>query len=80
MGDPLNDLTVSLAMDWNLISGITQSIDLSQVDDPNGIIVPGTLYGFTGTYEQVLTLEPGKGYWLRTSAAGSIIISNSLNR
>ena len=77
MGDPLNDLTVSLAMDWNLISGITQSIDLSQVDDPNEIIVPGTLYGFSGTYEQVVTLEPGKGYWLRTTASGDIFISSA---
>ena len=64
-GDPLNDLTVSLAVDWNLISGITQSINLSEVDDPDGIIVPGTLFGFSGTYEQVSILEPGKGYWLR---------------
>jgi hypothetical protein len=76
MGQPLNDLTVSLAMDWNLISGITQNIDLNQVNDPDGIIVPGTLYGFSETYEQVSTLEPGKGYWLRTTASGDIFLSS----
>ena len=76
MGDPLNDLTVSLAVDWNLISGITQSIDLSEVNDPDGIIVPGTLYGFSETYEQVSTLEPGKGYWLRATTSGDILISS----
>ena len=76
-GDPINTLTVGLAADWNLISGITQSIDISEVDDPDGILVPGTLYGFSGTYEQVSTLEPGKGYWLRTTASGDIFISSS---
>lgn len=79
-GESLNNLTVSLATDWNLISGVTQSIDFSQVDDPDGIIVPGTLYGFSGTYEQASSLEPGKGYWVRTTSSGDIIISSSSRR
>ncbi len=76
-GEPLNDITVNLAMDWNLISGVTQSVYLSQIEDPNEIIIPGTLYGFSETYEQESSLEPGKGYWLRTSAFGEIVISSN---
>ena len=76
-GDPIQELTVSLSQDWNLISGIGFSIDVSSIEDPNSLIIPGTIYGFSETYEGVVTLEPGKGYWLRSTGEGEITFSVS---
>jgi hypothetical protein len=76
-GDPIQELTVSLSQDWNLISGIGFSIDVSSIEDLNSLIIPGTIYGFSENYEGVVTLEPGKGYWLRSTGEGEITFSVS---
>jgi len=75
-GLPIDSLTIPLMNEWNLISGIFTTISLLNIDDPDGLIIPGTLYEFNDGYVQVETLEPGKGYWIRSSGEGEIIISD----
>ena len=75
-GLPIDSLTIPLMNEWNLISSISTTISLLNIDDPDGLIISGTLYGFNDGYVQVETLEPGKGYWIRSSGEGEIIISN----
>ena len=75
-GSTISSLTVSLSQGWNLVSGISEAVDVTSISDPDEIIVPGSLYGFTGTYEGASLLTPGQGYWLRTTAAGDITISS----
>jgi hypothetical protein len=58
-----------------LISGISSLVPVASIQDPDGLIIPGTLYEFTGDYVQAEILEPGKGYWIRSSGQGEIIIS-----
>ena len=79
-GIPILWLALDLDEGWNLITGISNPIDVVSILDFNEIIIPGTMYGYDESYIQAEVLEPGKGYWLRTTAAGSILISNSLNR
>jgi len=79
-GTPINSLTLELMEGWNLISGISSSVAVNNIDDPEEIIIPGTVYGYNGSYVQVEMIEPGNGYWLRTTESGSITISNSVNR
>ena len=74
-GLPIHSLTIPLMNEWNLISSISTTISLSNIDDPDGLIIPGTLYEFTDGYVQAETLEPGKGYWIRSVGAGEITIS-----
>ena len=76
-GIPINELTISLNEDWNLISGISTSINISDIQDPDGIIIAGTVYGFAlGGYSNAEIIEPGKGYWVRTNSSGSITLIN----
>ena len=76
-GIPINELTISLNEDWNLISGISTSINISDIQDPDGIIIAGTVYGFAlGGYSNAEILEPGKGYWVRANSSGSIILTS----
>ena len=73
-GTPFNELTISLNEGWNLISGITNSFNISSIEDPDGIIIAGTVYGFaSGGYSNEEIIEPGKGYWVRANSSGSII-------
>ncbi len=68
---------IELNQEWNLIGGLTFDMDFyndAYVSDPQGIIVPDTLFGFDGTYIQSSELSPGKGYWIKTNIAGVISI------
>ena len=77
-GTPINELTISLSEGWNLISGISAPTSVSDIYDPDGIIIPGIFYGFTPDgYSNTEVIEPGKSYWIKAISGGTIIISNS---
>lgn len=71
-GNELTNLTISLNAGWNIISGISEETDMADIFDPDEIVIPGSLYGFDGTYVNVLSLQPGKGYWINAFSAGNI--------
>ena len=74
-GIPINEIMISLNEGWNLISGITQNVNETDIQDPGGIIIPNTLYSFTSDgYTNAEILKPGKGYWIRTNNSGAIIL------
>jgi hypothetical protein len=75
-GSSINELTLSLSADWNLISGISEEISIYSVSDPGNIIVPNTLYSFTEGYTLSEELVPGTGYWLRAFQDGDITLSS----
>ncbi len=77
-GTPINELTISLNEGWNLISGISNPLDITAIQDPDGIIISGTGYEFSpGGYSNTEILEPGKGYWIRANNSGYVsMISN----
>ena len=76
-GPALDELEVNILEGWNIISGGSEIVDVNTgLTDPAGILVPGSVYGFDGTYVNLSILEPGKGYWVRSTEAGSIIISS----
>ena len=77
-GSTIHSLIISMMNDWNLISGISSSVPATSIQDPEGILLPGTLYEFDGSYIQAETLEPGKGYWIRSAGPGEIIISDDI--
>ena len=76
-GPALDELEVNILEGWNIISGGSEIVDVNTgLTDPAGILVPGSVYGFDETYVNSSILEPGKGYWIRSTEAGSIIISS----
>ena len=77
VGAPVNALTISLNEGWNLISGITNPLNVSDIQDPDEIIIPGTVYRFTPQgYSNADILEPGRGYWVRANSSGVITLEN----
>ena len=67
---------IELREDWNLIGGVGgNSINFwDSVTDSGGILVANSLFGFDLAYFETDILVPGKAYWIRTSAAGTITI------
>ena len=76
-GVPIDNITVSLNEGWNLISGISTSVAVNTIIDLNELIVPGTIYGFGGSYVETEFLDPGYGYWLRSTGEGEVTLSSS---
>ena len=75
-GLPFDYLTINLDEGWNMISGIYIPVSIDYgINDPDNIIVEGTLYGFNNGYVSSTSLYPGMGYWVRTNSAGQIIVS-----
>ncbi len=73
-GYAFSDLTIDLEADWNLISAGTWTVFAEDIIDLDGIIIPGTIYGFDGAYYPTNMLLPGQAYWIRTNAAGQITL------
>jgi hypothetical protein len=75
IGYPVNSNDLNLNQGWNMISGISCDVALSDLSDPGNIIIPGTLYGFEQSYVLSDTIKQGKGYWIRASQSGQISLA-----
>ena len=74
-GTSINELTINLHEGWNLITGGSISFDILYIQDLDGIIILGTIYSFNnGAYTITESIEPGKGYWIKTNSSGSITL------
>ena len=79
IGEPIENLTINLNENWNLISGLSVPISVEIISDESNIIVPGTIYGFHNSYFSAEYIIPGSGYWIRSLSDGQITL-NSSNR
>ena len=73
-GTAMNSAEIQLFWGWNLITGVSTPVQLGDIVDPENLIISGTVYGFQESYVQVEILYPGKGYWLKSSGNGIIIV------
>ena len=71
-GDPVDNVTVSLSEGWNMIGSVS---DAAMLDDPSGIVIAGTMYGYPYG-DPASVIDPGSGYWVRASADGDVTISS----
>ncbi|SVB24217.1 uncharacterized protein METZ01_LOCUS177071, partial [marine metagenome] len=77
-GELINEATITLRDDWNLIGSISSSVDVNTIIDENNLIIPGTVFGFEGGYFPAETIEPGYGYWLRSTGDGEITLTSEV--
>jgi len=71
-GAPVEELSVGVSEGWNLIGSISEDAGIS---DSEEIVL--ALYGYPYS-EEVTAIEPGSGYWVRTSADGSINLDSGV--
>jgi hypothetical protein len=59
---------------WNLVSGLEYSALTSEITTVPNNILSGSVFGYSNGYQVAGTLDPGKGYWVKFSANGQLII------
>lgn len=75
-GLPVTQLSLDLHKGWNLISGVGGELPVASIGDPDGIVISGTIYAYKQSYSATDTLQPGQGYWLRASDAGTVTFTH----
>ncbi|MEO6695827.1 MAG: T9SS type A sorting domain-containing protein, partial [Ignavibacteria bacterium] len=64
---------------WNMIGPFDENIPVNRIISvPSGIVV-SQYFGFNNGYVAADTLKPGKGYWVRTSGAGTLAKDTSMS-
>ena len=66
------------ASGWNLIGGYELSVTAANVTTNPPGLQSGPIYKYSGGYQIATTLDPGYGYWIKLTAAGQIIIPETL--
>ena len=74
-GSDITESVLNLNAGWNMIGGPNCNVPLGDVEDPGGIIVPGTLYGNSDGYFNATSIDATKAYWLKTNSSGTITVS-----
>ena len=72
-------INLDLEANWNLVSGLGTSLPISAVEDPQNILSSGW-YGFDGSYYSAVSIEPGRGYWIKASQTGSITLQKQATK
>ena len=76
-GTAISGDSIPVTVGWNLIGSISNPISTSSISSlPPGIIA-SPYYAYQGGYSSTQTIEPGRGYWVKTSQAGQLVLSSS---
>ncbi len=74
----LND-SVNVSSGWNLIGSSFGPLAASSLSSIPGSIITSPFFGFSGQYKVVDSLKPLRGYWVKTSSAGKLLLSGLSN-
>jgi hypothetical protein len=74
-GSLITSDTIPVAAGWNIVGSISSPIASSSVT-PVGTSLQSGYFTFDNGYQSASTIEPGKGYWVKTSTSGSLVMSS----
>ncbi len=57
---------------WNLFGGYEQSVPAAGLTTTPPGLISGSVYKYSGGYQTTTTIDPGYGYWVKLTGAGSI--------
>jgi hypothetical protein len=70
-------VTVPVTQGWNMIGSLSTSITTAQITSQPPGLTTTQFFGYDGNYTASSTIEPGKGYWVKVSQAGTLTLSSS---
>jgi len=76
-GQPKTSDTIDVALGWNMIGMIANAVPTSSLTSIPGGIVTSNFFGYDISYFSEDTLKPGKGYWVKTTTAGKLVLSST---
>jgi hypothetical protein len=75
-GDTLLIDSVGVEHGWNMIGSLSLPLPVSSIEStPPGILVSGCFAYTPAGYTHADTILPGRGYWIKTSSGGTLILS-----
>jgi hypothetical protein len=75
-GAPLIADTIPVTAGWNMIGSISAPVAVGSVgSDPPGLVT-SQFFGYEAGYYNAASIEPGRGYWVKVSADGSLVLSS----
>jgi hypothetical protein len=77
-GTPRTRDSISVVTGWNIVGSISNTVDTSTIVSVPPGLRASQWFGYAGGYIPVTQLIPGKGYWLKSSAAGKFVLANPL--
>ncbi|MBI5216968.1 MAG: choice-of-anchor B family protein [Ignavibacteriae bacterium] len=72
--------TIAVREKWNIIGSLSSSFSASTLEPIPPTMTLSQLFGYhpDSGYTIAGTIQPGKGYWLKASEAGSLVLNSSL--
>lgn len=67
--------TIPVAQGWNIVGSVSFPLAASAVGSVPPGLVTSSFFGYDGGYFTADTVRPGQAYWVKASAAGSIILA-----
>lgn len=74
-GDHINSDSISVNAGWNMIGSISIPLSTTNVIPGPGVTIQSKFYEYQAGYKEVDILQPGKAYWVKTSAPGKLYLN-----
>lgn len=71
-GSPVPGGTISIKSGWNIVGAYDKGVLVSAITTTPSSIITSAFFGYTNGYQMSSSLQPGKGYWVRSSQSGVI--------
>ena len=75
-GNPVNSDTIGVREGWNLIGSLARAIPVGNLN-ALGTSVRSLVYGYDHGYRSADSVQPGKGYWVKVGAPGSLVLDTA---
>lgn len=77
LGLTLDRDSIDVNEGWNLIGSISSAIAMNQITSVPGGIVTSQLFQYNNGYQTADSIRPGKGYWVKVSVAGKLVLATA---
>jgi hypothetical protein len=78
-GLPFQSDTIDVVTGWNMIGTISSALSPNTIIQMPPNIVNSPYFEYTNGYRQADSLRPSKGYWVKVSGDGQLILSSTLS-
>ncbi len=76
-GFPTSTGTFPVRTGWNLIGSISTPVSVSSITSNPGGLITSNFFEYDGGYYLTQTINPGKGYWVKVSNGGDLVLGSS---
>jgi hypothetical protein len=73
-GTAISSQDVGLVTNWNMIGSVSKPVPVGSLTTTPPSITTSPYFGFNGSYFVAATIDPGKAYWVKASAPGTLHI------